>query len=1368
LSPLIKDELPNKSYLKIKLSKKKSPEDAGGSMPSLRARWTAVYLVVATCLWIPASLFAQGASGRIVGRVADPTGAVLAGVKVTLTNEATNVSRDGLTSGNGDYSFVEVVPGTYTVQFELTGFKKNVQKGVTVDVNQVVTLNSALQIGASQETVEVTSEAPQVDTTSTQLGAVINDRSVNELPLNTRDTYQFLQLQPGVQSQLGSSGSLFFGSDDPGSVSVNGGRTRANNFSVNGGDANDQFVNTPTIEPTPDAVEEFRVITNTFDAEYGRNSGSVVNVVTKSGTNQFHGNVYEYFRNTVLDAKGYPDPTTPQLNQNQFGGTFGGPIKKDRTFFFVSAELRRIRAGQPGQLVAVPTSAERPSTNPLLGGDFSGTGGFNSVLNTNTASGVASPYGISTPFVAQVLDGRNGCDTALGLAPNGIANLTPDLVSGAPVIDWQTAPGVSTAGAQSVFPNGQIPTACMDPVAANLMQQFVPAANSGATGYTAVPVGTDNANQFTVRFDHRINDHQSFTAYYYFDDSTQLQPYNNFEQSGANLPGFGNYNDLRFQQWNLTHTWTINNALVNEAHFTYMREGELGFLKPQSTGAVTSSCTGSAVPFCFNGTSDSSAINSLLASSSTPAGKGGITPGLPSSLTGVPYVTIGGGAEFGNNWEGFLPQVGNSFQWTDGLTWVKGNHTFKFGVEVRRARFDQYYYFDVNGYESFNNTGPNAILPGDGDNYAEYLLGMPDLYIQGSGQREDIRSTAVYPFVQDSWKLKPNLTLNYGLRWEFNPPLKDIAQHVETFRPGQNSTVYPCGITTSATYWQNLGVLNPTCANTGSEPTGLVVPGDPGVPAGLTSTYYKAFAPRIGLAYSPDFASGPLAALFGSNGKTSIRVGFGLFYNPIEELVAAQFGAEPPFGGSSSLSDVFFNTPFVGQGGFTNPNPFNGIITPIKGQPTDLSFFRPILLYGDFEPHLRTQYTSQYNLTIQRELSASTMLQIGYVGSEGHRLLASHDINPSTPQTCLDIMSVAAESPNATTNPYVTSYGSGANCAPTFEDSQWTISPLATAPPGGFHVPYGPNGPTVIPAGTSIASVAPNGLNLVGLRPYSSPNCNPYTGPFTGPGTSVGCPVDGVPVFTDVFAEDTIANSVYNALEMMLQRRFSHGLQFQAAYTFSKSIDDGSTFEETLDPFNYRASRAASIFNAKQRFVISYDWEIPTRKYSGFKRAVLNDWEVSGITQFQSGFPIRLDTADDNELINSFFFLGTEAPSLVAPFQKLNPRKTLTDSSLGVSAPGYWFDPGDFQDPPLGQFNNGTQRTICCGPGLVDWDFSVHKKISLSETKYFQFRAEVFNLFNRTNFSNPDGHFSDGPTEFGRITEAGDPRLFQFALKFFF
>src|ERR1022692_3849213 len=354
----------------------------GGSMPSLRARWTmmcleTVCLSVAISLLFPALLMAQGASGRIVGRVADPTGAVLSAVKVSLLNEATGISRDANTNDSGDFSFVEVAPGTYTVQFELTGFKRNVQKSVIVDVNQVVTLNSTLQIGGSQETVEVTSEAPQVDTTSTQLGAVINDRSVNELPLNTRDTYQFLQLQPGVQAQLGSSGSLFFGSDDAGSVSVNGGRTRSNNFSVNGGDANDLFVNLPTIQPTPDSIAEFRVITNTFDAEYGRNSGSVVNVITKSGTNALHGNIYEYFRNTILDAQGYPDTVKPQLNQNQFGGTFGGPIKKDRTFFFLSYEARRVRDGQPGQLLNVPTGT--PSlTSPTgeFSGNFTAAGGF--------------------------------------------------------------------------------------------------------------------------------------------------------------------------------------------------------------------------------------------------------------------------------------------------------------------------------------------------------------------------------------------------------------------------------------------------------------------------------------------------------------------------------------------------------------------------------------------------------------------------------------------------------------------------------------------------------------------------------------------------------------------------------------------------------------------------------------------------------------------------------------------------------------------------------------------------------------------------------------------------------------------------------
>ncbi len=335
-------------------------------MPSLRARRSHLclsttslrtfFVVLALCA-LSTSLSAQGTGGRILGRIVDPSGAVLAGTKVSATNDATGVAHDVLSSDSGDYVFPDLPVGTYSLAFDLTGFKKSVRHAIALDVNQVITLNMTMQLGAAQEVVDVTSEAPLVDTSSTQLGAVVNNRSVNELPLNARDTYQFLQLQPGVQSQLGSSGGTFYGSDSAGAVSVNGGRDRANNFSVNGGDANDQFVNLPTIQPTPDAIEEFRVISNTFDAEYGRNSGAVVNVITKSGTNHWHGNIYEYFRNKVLNAQGYFNTVNPQFNQNQFGGTFGGPVIKDRTFFFVSYEGRRIRQGMSGQTVAVPTVA---------------------------------------------------------------------------------------------------------------------------------------------------------------------------------------------------------------------------------------------------------------------------------------------------------------------------------------------------------------------------------------------------------------------------------------------------------------------------------------------------------------------------------------------------------------------------------------------------------------------------------------------------------------------------------------------------------------------------------------------------------------------------------------------------------------------------------------------------------------------------------------------------------------------------------------------------------------------------------------------------------------------------------------------------
>ena len=1277
--------------------------------PTLRRALSCVIsLLMLGCL--PA--IGQSTGGRIIGKVSDSTGAVVSGVNVKLTNVATGVSREATTNDSGDYTFVEVAPGNYRAEYTLQGFKRNVRDNITVEVNQVLTLNATLQPGGTQEVVEVTSEAPLVDTTSTQLGAVVDNRSVVQLPLNQRDTYQFLQLQPGVVSPFaaGTGGNIIYGSDQTGAVSVNGGRGRSNNFSVNGGDANDLFVNLPAVQPTPDSIQEFRVLTNTFDAEYGRNSGSVVNVVTKSGTNKLHGDIYEFFRNDKLNARNYFEQVRPEFRQNQFGGTLGGPIKKDRTFFFASYEGRRIRRPAASSTIPVPTSAERQ-------GDFS-EGFAPADPNFPTFSGT-----LTNSFA---LANRPGCQAAVSAIGGGTI-----------------ADGVAYS---SIFPNNQIPTACMDPVALDLLQ-VVPSPNRGQGNlFQSTLTGRVRGDQFTTRFDHRINDRQNFTGYYYFNDDYTTQPFAFFEFAGSNVPGFGSVVAERFQQVNLSHTWTINNTTVNEARFTYMREGQGQFQHPQHTTDVINSCPASlpGQPAVTNGSS-----GNCFNDPANP--RLGITPNLGPNREGLPFVQVSGGFVIGNNGEGELPQAGNTFEWADNLTKVAGKHTFKFGTNVRRMRFDQFLYFDVNGEYFYFGGGPNDT--GFQNLYPNYLLGFPDEYGQGSAQRENVRGTALYLFAQDSWKATRSLTLNYGLRWELTTPIADIGHRVQTFRPGQADTVYPCQL-------QNLpgsNTPNPLIATYGSTdcsptgpanavfPLGLVVPGDKGVPNGLTQTYKKAFAPRIGLAWSP-----------GGSGKTSIRTGFGLFYNPVEQLVLEQFSAEPPFGGSSFVFNTLFDTPFLGQDGVTtNPNPFDGVINRKAGQSVDWSIFRPNTLFGEFQPNMRTQYADQYNLSIQRELTKDMVLQVGYVGTQGHRLLASHDINYSNPQTCLDL--------NAT-------LGAG-TCGQFTEDSSFFIPPGTPIAPQGLHLPYGVSGPSFIPGGTVVGA---NGITLVGIRRYSSPLCDPLTGN--------GCPTaDGIPVFADIFAEDTIANSAYNSLQASLEKRFAHGLQFEAAYTFSRSFDQASSFENLLNPIDPRKSRGLSLSDATHRFVLSYFWQLPVPKYSGAKGKVLDDWAVSGIATFQTGFPIRITSQADNELFNSFAFETAGEPDQLKAFKKLNAHNggcalgtgpTSLEGNACSQVPNLYFDPNTFTentavDPSLfGRIGNAP-RTICCGPGIVNFDFSIQKNIQTSESTHMEFRGELFNAFNHTQFLNPDGNTTDGST-FGEVTQARDPRLVQFALKFYF
>ncbi len=1269
----------------------------------------AAVLMVASCLVAPFA-GAQSTGGRIRGTVMDPSGGAVPSANVMLKNEATGGERTTQSGGNGEYVFLEVPVGKYTVELQLTGFKKYVRKSVTLELNQILTLDIPLQLGGSTDVVEVTGAPPLVDTTSTQLGAVVNERAVSQLPLAQRDAYQLLQLQPGVQSQLGVDN--VYGSDRAGVVSVNGGRGRDNNYSVNGGDGNDQFANLPAIQPSPDAISEFRVLTNTFDAEYGRNSGAVVNVVTKSGTNEFHGNLYEFFRDKNLNARGFFDSQKLDYLQNQFGATLGGPLKKDKTFFFASYEGDRIRRGSSSDTVSVPSDPERL-------GDFSADPSFKGTLAN-----------------ANILNNRPACQTTLGFSA---ANPIPD--------------GTVYA---TLFPTNIIPTSCFDQTAFDLLNQFVPHANRSDGSFQAVPVGHERSNQFTAKIDHELTKNQHLTGYYYFTQHFLAKPFARFQAGGANLPGFGDLTDERVQQVNISHTWTIGSSAVNEARFTFFREGQGQFLHPQTTNLVQGSCT-SAVPA---GTCFSDPNNTAI----------GIHPGLGASREGVPFVSVSGGFSFGNNFEGELPQVGNTFQWSDNFSKVIGTHSIKFGGDFRYQKFDQTLYFDVSGQQLVFGGGPNDPCLGTIDPtsqlcsavnlFPNYLLGLTDQYGQGSAQSELVRSKSLYLFAQDSWKIKSNLTLNYGLRWELNTPLADAGQKVQTFRPGQVSTIYPCQLSPLS------GLYNPgvnDCNNTGVVPTGLVVPGDAGVPKGLTKTYYKSFAPRVGLAWSPSARDGFLGKLFGGPGKTSIRSGFGMFYNPVEQLVLEQFSAEPPFGGSTFLFNTLFNTPFLGQDGATQyPNPFNGILNPPRNQPVDWSLFRPILLFGQAPKNLRSQYAEQYNFGITRDLGKDTALTLSYIGRQGHRLLASQDINPGNPQTCLDLQSIsnfyapaaAGDPPNPNENDTLSA---SLACGAFFADTGYTI-PAGTIPPGfTVHLPYGS-----VP---SVTGPNPGDINIVGLRKYSSPNCEPVTG--------VGCPPDLIPVFSSIFTQNTIANSSYNAFQASLEKHFSHGLQFQASYTLGKSLDYASTFESLVDPVNPKRNRSLSLFDSRHRFVFSYYWELPMPKYEGFKGKVLDGWAVSGITTFQTGFPIRITSQDDVELQGSFDFETPGQPNIAAPFRSINPRKLTCAAGTGTDPAtctliNAGFNPDAFTNNTVtpGTIGNAP-RTVCCGPGLNNWEFSFQKQIPVSERVRFELHGELFNAFNHAQFFQPDGNITDG-SDFGRVKRARDPRLVQLALKLYF
>jgi hypothetical protein len=1202
-------------------------------------------------------------SGEIHGKVTDPAQTPVVSAFVTITAADTSFIRAATTNERGEFEFAALPVGTYRLEVKADNFLPFEAGSVRASIGQVV--NLAVILSQKQAGSLHMENASVVEAGSAQLGVVMDELDITQLPLKSRDTFDLLQLQPGVQGTLGTN--LFFGNDLPGVVSVNGGRSRSNNNNVNGGNANDQTINSPSIEPSPDSISEFRVITHNYDAGSGRNSGSLLNVITKSGGSAFHGSAYEFLRNNLLNAKGYFDPVTPDFKQNDFGATFGGPVLRDKTFFSASYEGRRMRQGVASGAVVVPTLAERA-------GDFSAGPAFSGVISSNT--------------VAQSFLSRPGCATAVQAS------------GGAPI-----AAGTTYA---AIFRGNRIPAECFDPTAADLLNQFVPLPLPGGDTYLASPDAKVRQDQLTFRLNHNLTSQQQLSFYYYGGDASDLEPFSHYLATGANLPGFGNETRDRYQQANLSHLWTITAKTINEARLVYYRSGEGKMLSPVRTNLVQDSCATLPPSQCFGDPADPAV---------------GITPGYGARYEGVPFVFLSGGFALGNNPTGNVSQTGNLYQGLDSYTRIIGKHTLKVGGDLRNQRLHQLYFYNVSGGFAFIGAGPNDV--GYTSVIPDYLLGLPDNYTQGSGNALDVRARQFDLFAQDAWNVKPNITFGYGLRWEWNTPQADAGNRVQVFRPGQMTTIYPCVLSAADPLLSVIHSSN--CSPSGPAgsvfPLGMVFPGDAGVPQGLTNTYLRAFAPRLGLAWSPNQSGGWIAKLSGGPGRSSVRLGWGMFYDSNEELVFATFSSQPPFGGTTSLNNVFFNTPFLHQDGSVTPNPFHGFLDPKPSSPVDFALFRPITLYGNFPPTLRNQYSVHYNLTLQRELTRSTLWQFGYVGSQGHRLLASIDQNYGNPQTCLDLTKIP-----------------GMSCGPFGADEDYLI-PAGAIPEGvTVHLPYGS-----VP---SVTGPNANAITLVGLRKYSSPLCQPTTG--------VGCPPDSVPVFASIFGEMPVANSSYNSFQTLVRKRLSRGLQSLVSYTWSRSSDNASSFENAVNPIDPARSRSLSLFDARHRLVVSEYWKIPDWRTSNWSRHILNGWGLSSIFAVQSGFPIRLTSRSDQELMSSFDFESPGEPDQVPGFHRLKPQ----------TSGGYYFDPSSFVNAPLGQIGNAP-RTICCGPGLANLDLAVHKILAVREGASLEFRAEFFNTFNHTQFFNPDGNITDGST-FGRVSRARDPRLIQLAVKLTF
>lgn len=881
--------------------------------------------------------------GRIAGTIVDRTGAVIPDAQITATNTATGIVQQTRSDDAGRYSFEDLPVGHYDLLVHKQGFREYKKAGIVLDANASIAANVVMEVGKAVQEVTVDASTVQVDTTSTQLGEVIDDQKMTTVPLNGRSYLDLLALQPGVTPT--TSGETAYGGSlsSAGALSINGGREASNAFMINGSLVEEGNSNSAGITPNLDSIAEFRILTNGFDAEYGEFSGGQVNVITKSGTNDVHGDVFEFLRNTDLDARNFYSPTVGKYNQNQFGATLGGPIIKKKLFFFVDYQGTRQVIGQNSGLIPVPSAADR-------------SGDLSDVASQLTGS-VAGGY-----WAAQLSQ-----------------QLGYPVEAGEPYYQ----PGC-TSNVACVFPNAVIPSAAINPISRNLLK-YIPAANSGNYFTTSADNLVNNDNMGAAHIDWTLGKH-AISGYYYQDGSSEVSPY-----ASSNLPGFGDLIASRAKLLTLADTTTISTTRLNEFRLQYF------YLDPISA--------------------PQGGVGLSLASFGFPAGSSGIVPESPQ-FEGVPGISLnnysfGVDQYFEPNW------AHHTFGALDNFYLTRGAHTIKFGGAFN--------YMQINTHLTAFNNGTFSFTGNEtGLDFADFLLGAPSVYMQGLQAPEYSRAKYFGVYGEDSWRLRPNLTINYGLRLDVPSPWTEKNGEIETLIPGEQSVVYP------------------------GAPTGWVFPGDPGVTKGLAPTRYNNFAPRLGVAYSPTTASGALSRLLGGPGMTSIRAGFGVFYTSFENVAGLNESGDAPYGFFwSSPAPPLFATPFVDrQTGYNEGQRFPVTLAspPTPNHPNtsvDWAQFLPISSSPGFWHNNRVPYAEQYNLSIQRQLGSHSLVMLAYVGTQGHALLVNEESNPGNTALCLSVSQVNQVAP------------SSATCGPNGENGVYTTTSGQVI--NGTRSPFGPN-----------------------------------------------------------------------------------------------------------------------------------------------------------------------------------------------------------------------------------------------------------------------------------------------------------------------